>query len=145
MIKKFLLLVFLLAALPAAAQVTTASIGGRIVDDNGPVEGVTVVVIHQPSNTQYYTTTNARGWYQLSDVLPGGPYTVRIHYFSYKPLTVRELYTYAGQYSVIDANLEAGTTDIHVGDQMTIIGTKTTYNGTPQINNGVYFSHTPAN
>ncbi len=119
MIKKFLLLVFLLAALPAAAQVTTASIGGRIVDDNGPVEGVTVVVIHQPSNTQYYTTTNARGWYQLSDVLPGGPYTVRIHYFSYKPLTVRELYTYAGQHSVIDANLEAGTTDIHVDDAAT--------------------------
>ena len=118
--KRFIYSILVLfIALPAAAQVTTASIGGRIVDDNGPVEGVTVVVIHQPSNTQYYTTTNARGWYQLSDVLPGGPYTVRIHYFSYKPLTVRELYTYAGQHSVIDANLEAGTTDIHVDDAAT--------------------------
>ena len=35
--------------------------------------------------------------------------------------------------------------DIHVGDQLTLIGAKTTYNGQPQINNGVYFSHTPAN
>ncbi|MBR5100907.1 MAG: BACON domain-containing protein [Bacteroidales bacterium] len=35
--------------------------------------------------------------------------------------------------------------DIHVGDQLTLIGAKTTYNGAPQINNGVYFSHVPAN
>ena len=34
---------------------------------------------------------------------------------------------------------------INVGDQLTIIGAKTTYNGAPQINNGVYFSHVPAN
>lgn len=35
--------------------------------------------------------------------------------------------------------------DIHVGDQLTIIGAKTTHNDQPQINNGVYFSHVPAN
>ena len=81
--KRLFFLVLLLLALPVVAQVTTSSIGGQIVDDNGPIEGVTVVAIHQPSNTQYYATTNARGWYQLLDVLPGGPYTIRIHYFSY--------------------------------------------------------------
>lgn len=35
--------------------------------------------------------------------------------------------------------------DIKVGDQLTIIGAKSTYNGAPQISNGIYFSHTPAN
>lgn len=34
---------------------------------------------------------------------------------------------------------------IKVGDQLTIIGPKSTYNGSAQISNGVYFSHTPAN
>ena len=118
--KRFIYSILVLfIALPAAAQVTTSSIGGRVVDAGGPIEGVTVVAIHQPSNTQYYTTTNARGWYQLLDVLPGGPYTIRIHYFSYKPLTVRNLYTYAGQHSVVDADLEAGTTDVHVDEAAT--------------------------
>ena len=53
MMKRVFFLAVLLFALPAAAQVTTASIAGRIVDEDGPIEGVTVVAIHQPSNAQY--------------------------------------------------------------------------------------------
>ena len=94
--KRILFLLLLWLGLPAAAQVTTASISGRIFDENGPIEGVTVVAIHQPTNTQYYATTGRGGWYQLLDVLPGGPYTLRVHYFSYKPLTVR---TAAGRFA----------------------------------------------
>lgn len=111
--KRLFLLFALLCFVTASAQVTTASIGGRITDDNGPIEGVTVVAIHQPTNTQYYATTGRGGWYQMLDVLPGGPYTVRIHYFSYNPLTVRNLLTYAGENMVVDADLEAGTTEVH--------------------------------
>ena len=111
--KRIFFLLALLLALPAAAQVSTATFSGRIVDENGPIEGVTVVAIHQPSNAQYYATTDRHGWYQLLDVLPGGPYTVRIHYFSYKPLTVRNLYASVGETVVVDADLEAGTSDVH--------------------------------
>jgi len=28
-----------------------------------------------------------------------------------------------------------------VGDKLTVIGPKSTYKGTPQVNGGVYFSH----
>ena len=117
--KRILFLLLLWLGLPAAAQVTTASISGRIVDENGPIEGVTVVAIHQPTNTQYYATTGRGGWYQLLDVLPGGPYTLRVHYFSYKPLTVRNLFTYAGQNVVVDADLEAGTSEIRIDEAAT--------------------------
>ena len=34
--------------------------------------------------------------------------------------------------------------DIHEGDLLTIIGPKSTYKGTTQISNGIYFSHVPA-
>ena len=34
---------------------------------------------------------------------------------------------------------------LQVGDLLTIIGAKGSHNGEPQISNGVYFSHTPAN
>jgi DNA/RNA endonuclease YhcR with UshA esterase domain len=34
---------------------------------------------------------------------------------------------------------------IVAGDQLTVIGVKSTYKGTPQVNNGIYFSHKSAN
>lgn len=117
--KRIFLLTFLLLALPMAAQVTTASIGGRVVNENGPLEGVTVVAIYQPTNAQYYATTDRHGWYQLLDVQPGGPYTVRIFYIDNKPLTVRNLYTYSGQNTLIDADLDAGTTQVRVDEAAT--------------------------
>ena len=117
--KRFLFLIALLLAVPAAAQVTTASLGGRIVDENGPIEGVTVVAIHQQTNTQYYVTTDRHGWYQLSDILPGGPYTVRIHYFEYKPLTVRNLFAAPGRNTVVDADLETGETFVRSDEAAT--------------------------
>ena len=55
------------------AQTAAAGLGGRIVDENGPIEGVTVVAIHAQTNAQFYATTDAGGWWQLLDVLPGGP------------------------------------------------------------------------
>lgn len=119
--KKTILTLFftLLLALPAVAQTGTATLGGRIVDENGPLEGVTVVAIHQQTNVQYYATTGRGGWWQMLDVLPGGPYILRIHYFGYDPLTVRGLFAYAGQNTVVDADLEAGTTRVHVNEAAT--------------------------
>ena len=36
------------------------------------------------------------------------------------------------------------TADITVGDKLSVIGVKSTYNGTPQLANGIYFSHEKA-
>ena len=38
-----------------------------------------------------------------------------------------------------------GTLGLKVGDKLTVIGVKSTYNGTPQVSNGIYFSHVSAN
>ena len=119
MMKRLLLMLALLSVLPAAGQTGTATFGGRITGENGPIEGVTVVAIHQQTNAQYYATTDRGGWYQLLDVLPGGPYTVRIHYFGYDPLTVRGVFAYAGQNTVVDADLEARTTRVHTDEAAT--------------------------
>ena len=119
MMKRLLLMLALLSVLPAAGQTGTATLGGRISCENGPIEGVTVVAIHQQTNAQYYATTDRGGWYQLLDVLPGGPYTVRIHYFSYDPLTVRGVFAYAGQNTVVDADMEARTTRVHTDEAAT--------------------------
>ena len=118
MIRKLALciLVALLIAWPAGAQMMTTTLGGRIFDGNGPIEGVTVVAINQTTNAQYYATTGRGGWYHIQNIVPGGPFTVRIHYFGYAPLTVRDQYWYAGQNIVVDADLEAGETFVRLDE-----------------------------
>ena len=68
---------FLLMILPAAAQVTTSSLAGQIVDEGGePLIGVAVVAVHTPSGTQYYAVTNEEGRYAIQGMRTGGPYEV---------------------------------------------------------------------
>ena len=112
-------ILYAMLALPLLAQTGTASIGGRITDENGPIEGVTVVAIHQQTNAQYSTSTDKGGWWQLPDVLPGGPYTLRVHYFGYDPMTVRNLFTYTGQNTVVDVDLEARSTQVRTDEAAT--------------------------
>ena len=119
--KIILSILFSLLVLPTLAQSGTASLGGRVSDENGPIEGVTVVAIHQQTNAQYSVTTGSGGWWQLLDVLPGGPYTLRIHYFGYDPMTVRNVFTYIGQHTVIDVDLEAKSAYVHVDEASTSV------------------------
>lgn len=60
-----------------AQSMNSAIIEGTVKDSNGnPIAGVTVVAIHQPSGTQYGTTSRDNGHYNLPGVRIGGPYKV---------------------------------------------------------------------
>ena len=66
---------FLLMIFPAMAQVTTSSLAGQIVDENGePLIGAAVIAVHTPSGTQYYAVTNEDGRYAIQGMRTGGPY-----------------------------------------------------------------------
>ena len=81
-----LVAVFLLAgSMPAAGQVTTATLRGEVVDEtDDALPGANVIAIHQPSGTQYGTTTNASGRYTLPNVRVGGPYQVTASFVGYQ-------------------------------------------------------------
>lgn len=68
-----------LAAAPAFAQNTTAAVGGRIVgNDEQPVAGAQVTIVHTPSGTVSNAMTGADGRYSARGLRVGGPYTITI-------------------------------------------------------------------
>lgn len=65
-------------AAPVFAQETTAVIQGQVLTSAGtPAAGAAVEVLHVPTGTRSTTTTNAEGRFNIANLRPGGPYTVR--------------------------------------------------------------------
>ncbi len=57
--------------------VTTASLKGKVVDNKGAdLDGVNVVLIHEPSGSQYGAITTPDGRFTISGARVGGPYKV---------------------------------------------------------------------
>ena len=65
-------------------QATTASLGGRITSDNLGLLGATIQAIHTPTGTLYGTTAQDDGYYNLTNLRVGGPYTVTVSYIGYQ-------------------------------------------------------------
>ena len=81
-----------LVGISAYAQMTTASLNGKIVDTQGePVVGATVIATHAPSGTQYYAVANAEGRYFINGMRAGGPYNVEITCLGYQSVTFTDV------------------------------------------------------
>ncbi|MFO7448406.1 MAG: TonB-dependent receptor [Ignavibacteriaceae bacterium] len=69
-----------------AQGVTTAAINGTITDNEGnPLPAATVLAVHEPSGTQYGTSTRDDGRYGFPAVKTGGPYKLTVTYVGFKP------------------------------------------------------------
>lgn len=80
-----LTIIALCASTMLFAQVTTSSISGKVTDTEGTgMAGATVTALHVPSGTQYYTIVSNDGTYRILNILPGGPYTVKVQIVGYK-------------------------------------------------------------
>ena len=91
---KSLLLCFaaMIFVISASAQVTTSSLNGRITDTSGdPIPGATVVAVHTPSGSQYYSVSNEEGRYFINGMRAGGPYTVEISILGYQTVSYTDI------------------------------------------------------
>ena len=88
MIKKFrflLVALILVSATMMQAQVTSASMSGKVTDNKKePLIGATIVAVHTPTGTVYGTTSRNDGSYNLPNMRIGGPYTIDVSYIGYK-------------------------------------------------------------
>ena len=106
-VKSFLLVVaMLMAGTVAYAQVTTASLGGRIVDTKGEtIIGAAVVATHTPSGTTYGAVTNGEGLYAIQGMRTGGPYTVEVSCLGYQSVKFTDITLALGENYVLDGYL----------------------------------------
>lgn len=95
----------LLAAVGVNAQVTTASMAGKVTDaSNEPIIGATVQAVHQPSGSRYGTVTNVDGRYSIQGMRTGGPYRVEISYIGYQTVVYKDITLQLGE--VYNLNVE---------------------------------------
>ena len=73
----------MIASVAMMAQVTTSSISGKIIDENGPLPGATVIATHIPSGSSYFTISNSEGRYTMQGMRVGGPYSIEVRYVGY--------------------------------------------------------------
>ena len=121
-----LTLLSIFAATAAFAQVTTSSISGKITDESGTdLAGATVIAVHVPSGTQYWTIADSKGNYRLLNILPGGPYTLRIEMLGFKTTEVTDINVALADNFVVNTALQEESMDL---DELVVVAESATSN-----------------
>lgn len=105
--KRLLFIVFVLFTIISAvsAQVTTASMSGKVSSKEEAVIGATILAVHEPSGTRYGTITNIDGRFNLQGMRVGGPYKVEISYIGYQPALYKGITLQLGETYVLNVEL----------------------------------------
>lgn len=86
----FILTIFLSVA--GYAQVTSSAMSGSVKSSTGELlPGATVEVVHKPTGTKYFSTTDNGGNYAVQGLRPGGPYTVKVTYIGFQTTEITEI------------------------------------------------------
>ena len=92
------IVLFLFIGINVYGQVTTSSLSGKIVDNNGDaLIGANVIATHVPTGTQYGTISNEIGVFHLTNMRSGGPYIVQISYIGYQSNSTENVYLPLGE------------------------------------------------
>jgi len=100
-----LLSVFLLFISVGWAQVTTSTLKGLVKDNDGPMMGAEVLVVHVPTGTKTGTITQENGRFILPNLRIGGPYKVVIKFVGYQPVELDNIFLKLGEAKNIEVVL----------------------------------------
>jgi hypothetical protein len=110
-----MMLVVITCSITLGQGVTTSAINGTVIDNEGnALPSATIIVVHQPSGSQYGTTTRNDGRYNLLGLRPGGPYTLTVSYVGYSRQTEYNIELQLGQNLRLDFTLSSEA--VQIGD-----------------------------
>lgn len=111
---------FFMTAIAFSQGVTTSAIGGQITDNTGePLAGASVVAIHTSSGTKYGAAADFDGFYRISGMRTGGPYTVTISYIGFNNFVKEGVRLNLGGTERISIQLEESSTAL---DEVIVTG-----------------------
>jgi hypothetical protein len=113
------------------SQVTTSSMAGTIRSTSGEaLSGATVKITHVPTGTTVSAASSSNGRFNVSNIQPGGPYSVEVSFVGYKPQTKTEIYLDLGETGKVDFTMISNSQDLK---EVVITGAK----GNQFVNGGV--------
>jgi hypothetical protein len=110
MLKRISKLVFILFAIPCSliAQETISSIGGIVKGPNNePLVGATITATYLPTGTVYRTISRIQGVFNITNMEPGGPYTIVFSFVGFADERKEEIYLSLG----VKSNFNIALTD----------------------------------
>jgi len=114
--------VALIAMLHSAdAQQITSALRGNVVDPAGvPVPGAAITVTNTTTGANIPGVTGAGGIFNLSELQPGGPYTVHVEAQGFTPKTVEGVLLVVGETARVDIRLDQAP------EQVVVVGSALT-------------------
>ena len=86
---------------------TTGSFSGEVTDQaGGPLPGVVVNAVHEPTGTTYNTVTRANGEYRIFNVRVGGPYKLTATMTGFKTQVDNNVFVKLGEDTRINFQLQ---------------------------------------
>ena len=112
--KSFVLVaISFMASLSINAQVTTSSMAGTVRSTAGEaLSGASVKVTHMPTGTTITAATSANGRFNVSNIQPGGPYTVEVSFVGYKAQTKTDIFLDLGETGKVDFSMVSNSQDL---------------------------------
>jgi len=108
-LRKIFVFMLMFASLQMAqAQVTTASMAGRVSGGGETLPGATIRATHLPTGTVFGTTTRADGSYTVPNMRIGGPYTIEVSFMGFQAQTFENIFLTLGEELLLNVTLAEG-------------------------------------
>lgn len=95
------------------AQNTTSTLSGSVKTNTGePLNGATIIATHEPTGTVYKVQARTGGRYNISNMNPGGPYSVVVSFVNFQNEKKGDIYLGLGETYKIDFVLSSKADDL---------------------------------
>jgi hypothetical protein len=101
---------------------TNSSINGQVIDNQSfGIPMSNIIAVHVPSGTKYVASTDFDGFFRISNMRVGGPYTVTFSYVGYKQQEVKNIVLQLGESQSMKIVLEQEANELK---EVIVIATK---------------------
>lgn len=116
MFKKIILfsvMALVLAVSNGNAQETSSTLNGLVSDTKGAfISGASITVKHEPTGFTTQALSNSKGIFYVSNLKPGGPYTIRISVIGFKEEVYKEVNLGLGNNPEVKVLLQPNATEL---------------------------------